>query len=152
MQPGERALFGYVLVGIAVIALIALIRWLFSGSRKADPWDEQINASIDSPESEPTCHRCFHEHSELVHFCPHCGAAVGVCNNLLPFEYLFSEGEVLRNGTTLKTRRSVPVLGGYLLFSLAVYSIFAPVYWFFLFRNVFAPEPAPLVLPPPARD
>jgi hypothetical protein len=78
---------------------------------------------------------------------------VGEYNNYLPFEYLFSEGEVLRNGTFLKLPRSFLVIGGYLLFSIAVYVIFAPIYWFFLFRNVLRPEaqqePIAPCAPPP---
>jgi hypothetical protein len=78
------------------------------------------------------------EQSDCAHFCPKCGAAVGDYNNLLPFEQIFSEGEVLRYGTNLNASRRPLVVVGYVLLSFAAYSIFAPVYLYFFFRKLFA--------------
>jgi len=142
------------ILGIVIAAVAYFIRWMFAGPVSPDPWDETIAAAVRDGDAQPVCHRCFTEHAETVCFCSQCNAAVGEYNNYLPFEYLFSEGEVLRNGTFLRLPRSFLVIGGYLLFSTAVCFIFAPVfclifapiYWFFLFRNVL--RPAPLQVPP----
>jgi hypothetical protein len=146
MQLGEEHLFYSFLAALAVGAGLVFIRWLLSGPLKADPWGEAVATQIEAPDSAPVCHRCFIEHSDYAHFCPQCGAAVGDFNNLMPYEYVFSEGEVLRNGTALNTRRSIPVIVGYLLLSLAAYAIFAPVYWYFLLRNFFRGEREPVTL------
>ena len=143
MRLGEEHLFYIVLAALAIAVIVLFIHWVFSGAVKADPWDESVTAQIEMPESEPVCHRCFAEHPDHIHFCPQCGAAVGDFNNLLPYERLFSIGEVLRNGTNLNLRRSVPLVAGYFLLSLAAFAalpILVPVYWFFLFRNFFRAE------------
>ena len=53
----------------------------------------------------------------------------------MPYVYVFSEGEILRNGVTEKVRVNALVIIGYLLLSLN-YFVLAPVFWFFLFRNL----------------
>ena len=65
----------------------------------------------------------------------------------MPYLNAFSQGEVLRNGVFDRMRASPLILVGYLLVSLKGYLVFAPVYWFFLARNLFrirsaAPESA----------
>jgi hypothetical protein len=136
-------------VGLGVVGLIAWLRWFFSGTVKPDPWGETVAVQLHAPDSAPVCHRCLAEQSDCAHFCPKCGAAVGDYNNLLPFEQLFSEGEVLRNGTTLKLRRSFLVVTGYLIMPIisvgvlllpppfVFIALFVPVYWFYFFRNLF---------------
>ncbi|HWY29922.1 MAG TPA: hypothetical protein VNX46_04160, partial [Candidatus Acidoferrum sp.] len=49
---------------------------------------------------------------------------------------LFSQGEVLRNGVNDKLPQSALIIAGYLLFSLSMYLLFAPIYWVLLFRNL----------------
>jgi len=109
---------------------------VFTGPMKPDPWDETISAQMESIGAAPLCHRCLTPHLHHEHFCPTCGSAVGDYNNMLPFEQLFSEGEVFRNGTTRPVRPTFLVVTGYLLVSAAAYMAFAPVYWFFLLRNL----------------
>ena len=136
MQTPEQTIATLAAVGVGVVLLIRAGRWFFSGPLKPDPWSEQMSVALDEPESTPVCHRCLTEQSGVAHFCPHCGASVGECNNLLPFEQIFSEGEVFRNGATLTVRPSFLVIAGYLLLSLMAYMIFAPVFWYFLFQNM----------------
>jgi len=153
----EQAIASLAVLGIVIAFIASSIRWLFSGPRTPDPWDQTIADSVDAPEAIPVCHRCLTEHSSLVHFCPRCGAAVGDYNNMLPFEQLFSEGEVFRNGTMLRTQPTFLRVAGDFLLSLAAYSIFAPFYLFFLLRNL-TQRPASVadgesgVTSPPAAD
>ena len=54
----------------------------------------------------------------------------------MPFIHIFSEGEVFRNGVADIMRATPLTIGGYLLSSLGNYLVFAPIYWFFLFKNL----------------
>ena len=152
LETPELTIAAFAVLGITIAAIAYFIQWLFAGPVSPDPWDESIEAAVRDGDAQPVCHRCFIEHAETTCFCPQCGAAVGEYNNYLPFEYLFSEGEALRNGTQLRHRKGFLVVGGYLLFSAAVYTVFAPVYWLFLFRNLLKPAPLeespPLAVPP----
>ena len=54
----------------------------------------------------------------------------------MPYFELFSEGEVLRNGTTGRFRNRPFILIGYILITFGINPIFAPIYWFFLLSNL----------------
>ena len=129
-----------VLVMVSIIVVVALVyqvlRWLRGSPTSADPWSEEVEKSMNAPEAEPVCHRCFSPHGDETWFCPCCGAAVGDYNNWMPYVYLFSQGEVLRNGVTANIKPSPSVVAGYIVLSLVCYLIFAPVYWYFLFKNL----------------
>jgi hypothetical protein len=61
---------------------------------------------------------------------------------LMPYLNLFSEGEVLRNGVHDKQPQNALIVAGYLILSLNLYVVFAPIYWIFLFRNLKRQEEA----------
>lgn len=126
------------LAGIAVVIILVAAkvfhRW-WSVKPKPDPWGAEVDAALENPEVLPVCFHCSAPHTETAWFCPECGAAVGEYNNWNPYLYIFSLGEVLRAGTFGKCQRSWFVMLGYLILSLAEYTIFAPVYWLLLFRN-----------------
>ncbi|HEU0039021.1 MAG TPA: hypothetical protein VFR76_07085, partial [Verrucomicrobiae bacterium] len=44
--------------------------------------------------------------------------------------------EVFRNGVTERMRISTLTVVGYLILSSGAYLMFAPVYWYFFFKNV----------------
>lgn len=69
-------------------------------------------------------------------FCPVCGTAIGPYNAYLPNLQILSVGEVLRSGLNDHYRRTLIVVGGYVLLSWYFLSVFAPVYWFFLLRHI----------------
>jgi hypothetical protein len=54
---------------------------------------------------------------------------VGQYTNWLPFPYLFSVGHALRIGTSGEFRRSPLTVIGFMLFGLAEYALFVPIYW-----------------------
>ena len=101
-----------------------------------DPWDKEIEKAVHEPDAVEICHRCFHPVTPNTWFCEHCGCAVGPYNNVMPYVCLFSQGEVLRNGVNDKLPRNALIIAGYLLFSLSMYLVFAPIYWILLFRNL----------------
>jgi hypothetical protein len=135
---------------VALVATVAvagfilwrgLVRW-FRRPASPDPWGPEITEALKSPESTPICPHCQTPHEHARWFCSDCGRAVGDYNNWNPYLYLFSIGEVLREGTSGPIRKSWLTVVGYLILSLAEYLIFAPLYWYFLFRNL-ARKPAP---------
>src|SRR5688500_13857475 len=98
----EEHLAVVVLIVFVTLVLARVWQWFRGGARTPDPWSDGINAELETSDAPPLCHRCLTPHSAVTHFCPECGASVGDCNNLMPFERLFSEGEVFRNGTSLR--------------------------------------------------
>ena len=135
-ETPEHKLATVAVAGLGVALIVYFWRWFFAGPLTPDPWDETVSAQIESANATPLCHRCVTTHAVHEHFCPNCGVAVGDYNNLLPFERLFSEGEVFRNGTAQGLRPTFLVVSGYLLMSTAAYAVFAPLYWFLLLRNL----------------
>ena len=128
---GEFAISGFVLVG-----LWRLFIWIRDAPSTPNPWSVEIEESMQQADATPICHRCLTSHQTDAQFCEHCGSAVGTYNNWMPYVYIFSQGEVLRNGVTDKLRASPLTIIGYLIYSLANYFIFAPIYWFFFFKNL----------------
>ena len=130
------------LVGEAALAVLALVLvwrgFVRAGQvpKSADPWDEDIEKALHEPEAVEVCHRCFDPVTPGSWFCGHCGCAVGPYNNVMPFIDVFSEGEVLRNGVNDKLRPNALIVAGYLFVSINLYSVFAPIYWILLFRNL----------------
>lgn len=130
------------LVGILAVAgllgcgIWALMKHVLTGPAQPDPWDKNIAAEIGKEEATPLCHRCLTAHDSSTDFCPACGAAVGQYTNWLPYPYLFSVGHALRIGTSGEFRRSPLTVLGFLLFSLTEYTLFAPVYWILMLRNL----------------
>ena len=127
---GWLAIFGLVLAG-----LWRFVLWVRDLPVKRDPWDTEVAQKLSEPDAVEVCHRCLTPLRPNAWFCEHCGRAVGPYNNLMPFLNVFSEGEVFRNGLTDRFRSRRFILFGYILLSLAAYSIFAPVYWLFLLRH-----------------
>ena len=111
-------------------------QWFNKGDVHPDPWGPEIDQAIRSPEALPVCHHCFTPQEQETWFCPECGAAIGPYNNYMPFINLFSEGEVFRNGVDKHVGHNFVTVVGYLLASISAYMIFAPVYWYFLFKNL----------------
>lgn len=127
---------GLVLLALSGGAFYRLIQWIRYLPLSPDPWDQLTTTALDSDEFEAVCHKCGQPHPTETRFCENCGGALGCYNNWMPYVYIFSEGEVLRTGATGKFRVTALTVGGYVIYSLIAYLIFAPVYWYFLFRNI----------------
>jgi hypothetical protein len=121
---------------LAVAALWCLIVWVRNAPFTPDPWSVEIEESLQQADATPICHRCLTPHQADARFCGHCGSAVGTYNNWMPYVDIFSQGEVFRNGVTDKLRVGPLTIIGYLIYSLGNYLIFAPIYWFFFFKNL----------------
>lgn len=55
---------------------------------------------------------------------------------MLPYINLFAEGELLRTGTTGNYKVAPLTVIGFLMYALAEYHIFSPVYVYFWYRNL----------------
>lgn len=122
--------------GLALYALWGLIVWVRESPVSPDPWDAALEKKLSEPEAVEICPHCLTEQSSTAWFCEKCGSAVGPYNNLMPYVMIFSQGEVFRNGVTDKLRASPLTIVGYLFYSSFNYFLFAPIYWFFFFKNL----------------
>lgn len=127
-----------ILAGIALTVLSAWRLWVWfrSSPVRPDPWDESIAAGMEQENSHALCCRCLEPVPEGQHFCEHCGLPSEPCTNLSPYLYVFSLGDALRTGSFGRFTPKPLAIVGFLLFSLAEYTVFAPIYWFFLLRNI----------------
>src|SRR3954468_23812942 len=95
-HPFALALLVVFVAGIFVA--VKYLRELRSSPPTPNPWPDDIEAAVHQPDALPICHRCFTPQNHNGWFCPECGTATGPYNNLMPYLYIFSEGEVLRAG------------------------------------------------------
>jgi hypothetical protein len=132
--------------GLALAAFWGLIAWVRNAPITPDPWDAEVEQKLSDPETAEICPHCFTPQPPTAWFCARCGRAVGPYNNLMPYVQIFSEGEVFRNGTSGRLRKSPLILIGYFLISLGMFSFLAPIYLFSLLlnwkRSTDEPEPA----------
>ena len=113
-------------LGVTFLVLAALwrfIAWVREAPQTPDPWDVEVEHSLEEPEAVEICHHCFHPQPPNAWFCGNCGSAVGPYNNLMPFVNVFSTGEVLRNGVMDKLRPNLLIVSGYLLLSVSLFSL-----------------------------
>ena len=148
-----EAMIGFLgILGLAVAVVWAFVRGLLAGAAKPDPWDSETAAAIAKADATPLCHRCLSPNDPGADFCAECGATIGQYTNWLPYPYIFSLGHTLRIGTAGEFKRSPTTILGFLLLTLAEYSIFVPFYWFVFLRHLppcHLPEAA-AEQPPPA--
>jgi hypothetical protein len=104
----------------------------------ADPWSEEDEKEINSPDARALCHRCFLrlEYEESRWFCANCGTAIGPYNNILPYVRIFSIGEIFRSGVGKDAPFTVLTVIGYLLFAFTDATLIAPFYVFRLLKNI----------------
>ena len=138
MPPSESVPFGAIFAIVVGLFLVGwrVILWVRDSETTADPWDADTQTALNAPDAVAVCHHCLSPQPYHVRFCAECGSSIGPYNNLLPYVYIFSMGEGFRAGTSGTYRVSPLTVCGFLLGSTSQYSIFAPIYWFFLARNL----------------
>ena len=99
------------------------------------PWSTEIETAVLAPDAIPVCHRCITPCDLPAWFCPSCGAAFGPYNNILPFVRIYSIGEALRSGVGTEAHFTPFRMLAYISIGLVEYQIFAPLYYFRLYRN-----------------
>jgi hypothetical protein len=135
-RSNEQIIAVLVILGFCGVAFYRFVVWVTQPSRTVDPWGKETQDAVNQAGAVPLCHHCLTPQEHNGWFCPECGATVGPYCNYMPYLYVFSQGEVLRAGVTERFRRSRFITIGFVLFSLSMCAIAAPIYWFFLFRNL----------------
>ncbi|HWI57124.1 MAG TPA: hypothetical protein VNZ22_07850 [Bacillota bacterium] len=115
--------------------LYRFILWLMQAKRTPDPWGVAIEQALARPDAVPLCHRCLAPQEHNGWFCPECGSIVGHYGNYLPSIYIYSIGEAARAGVEQPNRWTPLLVTGYALIALGYFSVLAPFYCLFLFRN-----------------
>ena len=139
----SEMLVGLITIIVSILyALILLLKRLTTGPVSPDPWDAETAAKLEDVNTQVLCHRCLVPNEPLANFCENCGAPVGKYTNYLPFPQLFSIGHALRVGADGEYKRSPMTVLGYFLLALAEYTVFAPVYWYWLLRRMPRKEPS----------
>ena len=147
-SAGEHVVAALVILGIVGMAIYRSVLWVMSAPRTDDPWGRDTDESVNQEDAVPLCHHCLTPQQHSGWFCPQCGATVGPYCNYMPYVYIFSQGEVLRAGVTERMRRSRLIAIGYVLVSLGMCAVAAPIYWFLLFRHLRRSNEPPVEVPP----
>ena len=124
------------LAAVLVFAVAWAVRWIRGAIPAPDPWSEEVEQAVQAKDAVPLCPHCLAPQSPETWFCAECGCSIGPYNNLNPYLYLFSVGDLFRTGVSRRVRRTPFVVVGFLVLSLAEYTVIAPYYWFFFFRNL----------------
>lgn len=149
---------GLAVAGLLVVTFWRLIVWVRDAPVRPDPWDAEVEQQL--LEASEVCPHCSTPQSSTAWFCPHCGRAVGPYNNMMPYVQIFSEGEMLRNGTNDRLRKSPVIVVGYFFisFNFFVMAISAArssmllslvimlslvSFWFALYKNFNRPDKEP---------
>ena len=101
--------------GLVLAALWKVVAWVRDAPVRPEPWDVEVEHQLQT--AQEICPHCSTPQPPTAWFCEHCGRAVGPYNNLMPYVNVFSEGEVLRNGTHDHLRKSPLIVLGYFLIS-----------------------------------
>jgi hypothetical protein len=129
----EETLGAVVALGIVMwLAIQAYRRWMPENppATETSGSGDEVNTAIEeSGLAQPLCLRCLTPHEPTAYFCPHCNAAVGPYNNWMPYLYVYSEGQWLRDASVSPTRSPWLIHLGYGLLSFAVLGPFAPILW-----------------------
>jgi hypothetical protein len=133
----EALVGGLAILGLICVALCAAYRGLLAGQRTPDPWSEEVEQAVESPNAVPLCPHCLTPQQHEGWFCPECGSTVGPYVNYLPSVYIFSIGEATRGGVERRQPWNALLVVGYVLLAVGQFSILAPVYCLFLFLNRF---------------
>jgi hypothetical protein len=100
-----------------------------------DPWPAEVEAEVRSREARPLCLNCLFPQERQRSFCPHCGVTTHEFAVVMPYMQIFPVGDMLRSGVSGPPEPRWGVQVFLVLVSLTQYSIFAPVYWYWMFRR-----------------
>lgn len=115
------------------LAVGVFLRWFWSGDLEPDPW-EQSDETEECEDEEPVCQRCLQPVSLLDRGCNNCGAMTSPIAAFAPFPASLSVGDAMRAGIYQRHPKRI-VLFGCIFISLIEFTILAPIYIYFFFRN-----------------
>lgn len=115
--------------------LAKLLRECFAPHPTPDPWPEELDQAVRSREAVPICTNCLHPQPAHRWFCPYCHFPTGEYVHLMPYLYVFTWGELLRRGVFGPPEKGAFRKWGLVIYSSYNYSIFAPLYWYWMYRK-----------------
>jgi len=123
------------LLGVAsILVLICRIREIAS-KIPPDPWPQEVDLAVRAKDAVPVCINCLYPQQGQRWFCPHCGCTTGEYVTMMHYLWVFPQGEVFRRGVIGPPEKNFALTLGYVLYSVTQYSIFAPIYWFWMVRK-----------------
>jgi hypothetical protein len=113
-----------------------LARWLRRAlTPTPDPWSAEVTTQVNSDSAVPLCPDCLLVQGPNRWFCPRCGFPTGDYVAVMPYLQVFVVGELFRRGVSGLPERRKGVQCFLVIYSLCEYTIFAPVYWFWMYRR-----------------
>lgn len=109
-----------------------LASWL---TVRPDPWPTTMDADVRSSAAVPLCTNCLAEQPPHRWFCPHCAYPSGDHVAVMPYLQVFVVGEAMRKGVMGPPEKRLGVQVFLILVSITQYSVFAPVYWYWMVRR-----------------
>jgi hypothetical protein len=103
--------------------------------RMEDPWTREIDDAVHARDAVPLCVDCLCPLEGHHWFCPHCGFPAADCVMIMPYLQIFPVAEVLRRGVMGPPENGFAKKFGFVILSLAQYSVFAPIYWYWMARK-----------------
>jgi hypothetical protein len=102
---------------------------------KPAPWSPELEAAVRDPAAVPLCVNCLFPQEQHARFCPHCGFPGGHYVATMPFLTVFLDGELFRRGVMGPPEKRPVVLVFQALYAAMNYSVFVPIYWFWMVRR-----------------
>jgi len=102
---------------------------------RPDPWPAEISAAVNAKSAVPLCPNCLLPQEPHPWFCRQCGFPTGDFVALNPYLNIFVVGEVLRRGVLGAPERRLGTQLFLIVFSASQHAVFAPAYWFWMWRR-----------------
>lgn len=119
----------FAVVAVLTFTVIRLVRWIRQAAPQPDPWDKEVEDAVQAEDAVPLCPHCLAPQEPETWFCAECGCSVGRYNNVNPYLFAFSLGDLFRNGTAGRICPRPLVITGFLLLSLWAYLVFWRIYF-----------------------
>jgi hypothetical protein len=103
--------------------------------RTPDPWSLDVDRAMRGADAVPLCTNCLYPQDDGKWFCPHCDFPGGEYVATMPYLLIFPMGELLRRGVIGPPEKGFGLKLFFVLYSLAQYSLFAPIYWYWMARK-----------------
>lgn len=112
-----------------------LARVFWADYAMVDPWPAEVEAEVRRADAVPLCPNCLAPQGPHPHFCPHCAFPTGDRVAAMHYLSVFVVGELVRQGVSGPPERRRGVLTFLIVLGVVQYSVFAPVYWYWLWRR-----------------
>lgn len=110
----------FLITALASIAVWRCIVWVRDAPVPEEPWGQEIDRQLQDDTAQPVCPRCLEPFADTDSWCPHCHITLNPWVNLDPYLFMFSVGELLRNGVSERFRIRPLIVIGYFIVPFAI--------------------------------